>query len=255
MPETHDLDQLFDDLATQITRTSSPRGAHAAIRTARRRRAATGVGVVAGAAVLAVGIGVGFGFGLGESGLDGDSDRVPDVATNGTSLLPLPAPASLDAAAMDTATAGWLETGWQKQGSPVLADPPCFREGTRIPEPSGSSADELRLGRDVGAALTIVSFDAFADARTAFDALADPGTCADSVQRVPLAEGPVAATVLRVSDGGRGNLPSTFWVVRDGADLGLLTVAGPEESPSQQVAERVALATLAAVGDSDLGAE
>lgn len=253
MPETHDLDQLFDDLATQVTRTSTPRGAHAAIRIARRRRAATGVGVVAGAAVLAVSIG--FGYGLGGSGLDGESDLGPDVATNGTSLLPLPAPASLDATAMDTATAGWLEMGWQKQGSPVLADPPCFREGTRIPEPSGSSADELRLGRDVGAALTIVSFDASADARTAFDMLADPGACADSVQRVPLAEGPVAAAVLRVSDDGRGNLPSTFWVVRDGADLGLLTVAGPEEPPSQQVAERVALATLAAVGDSDLGAE
>ena len=249
MPETHDLDQLFADLTARVTRTSSPRGARGAIRTARRRRTAVGVGAVACVTALVVGVG----SQVGLPGL-GDDARGPDVAAERPALLAPPEPAALDAAAMDAATSGWLEPGWTEQDSPVLADPPCVDEEAPIPNPSGGTTNsELRLGKDVGATFTVAIFDAIPDAVTAFDLLADPGTCAASAQQVPLADDLTRATVLRVP-ASDGNPPSTVWVVRDGSMLGLLTVAGASAQPSPEVSDRVALAAMAAVPYNDLRA-
>lgn len=93
------LEQAFDTLTTEVgERTSSP-GAAAAISAARRRR--TTMAAAVAVALIAVG-------GATFSQLGGGSDRVSPADE-------LPAPALLDAAALNALTEGWV-SGWHEAG-------------------------------------------------------------------------------------------------------------------------------------------
>jgi hypothetical protein len=95
MPEIN-LDEAFDTLTTEVGERTASRGAGAAISEARRRR--TTIGAAAAVALIAVG-------GVVFSQL-GQSDRISPAGE-------LPAPAVLDAAALNSITDGWV-SGWHE---------------------------------------------------------------------------------------------------------------------------------------------
>jgi hypothetical protein len=97
MPEIN-LDEAFDTLTSEVGERTASRGAGAAIREARRRR--TTIGAAAAVALIAVG-------GVVFSQL-GQSDRISPAGE-------LPAPAVLDAAALNSITDGWV-SGWHEAG-------------------------------------------------------------------------------------------------------------------------------------------
>lgn len=131
MPEIN-LDEAFDTLTTEVGERTANRGAGAAISEARRRR--TTIGAAAAVALIAVG-------GVVFSQL-GQSDRISPVGE-------LPAPALLDAAALNSITDGWV-SGWHEAGK---ADQALLESTDNLfacldNAPSGPSADvdPQRLG-------------------------------------------------------------------------------------------------------------
>jgi hypothetical protein len=134
MPELN-LDDAFDTLTTEVGERTASRGAGAAIQSARRRR--TTVGAAAAVALIAVG-------GVVISQL-GNSDDL--LSPSGD----LPAPAVLDAAAMNSITDGWV-SGWHEAGK---ADQPVLERAddlfSCLDSSSGPSAevDPKRFGTQV----------------------------------------------------------------------------------------------------------
>lgn len=114
MPEhdTFDLDAAFRDFEHDVAGLSRPRGAVAAIATARRRRRTTWAGIAAGLALVT-----------------GTAAVAQGVATHHDADGPAgaPAPAVFDAAAFNRATTGWV-TGWRSVHSADMAQMGTFAQ-------------------------------------------------------------------------------------------------------------------------------
>ncbi|MGC4109419.1 MAG: hypothetical protein QM747_03120 [Nocardioides sp.] len=239
--DTFDLDAAFRDLEHDVAGLSTPRGAGAAVSTARRRRR-TRIGAVAAVAVLAVG-----GAAIGQS-LHGRDQSVGPAGS-------LPHPAPLTAQALSSATDGWV-SGWtartpesvdSKLGSTLILR--CVQnatsttgDGLTVNRGSGNlfftTDDTVALGSLVGYA-----------ASSSADALY--GSVTSSMDRCPQAtltserlwKGAAARSYAISSRRG----PEQFWVAREGSAIGLVLVAGaPQQIPATSN-EGVARALVAAL--------
>lgn len=238
MPELFDLDSAFATLTEDVAERTHPRGAGDAIGASRKRR--TALGASAAVALIAVG-----GAWIGLSGGD---DRLSPVGETG-----LPAPALLDAAAMTAATSGWIPD-WHAVGpddedalGSLGDDPSCFSDDGY----SGESPEPTRLGSRVlvssGGDVVSAIFADFGTTTAAGLAGAEIDSsmarCSATPHSVRFGEGTVTYYDASSTQGSRPRI----WIATLGTSVGLLTVSGETTAPSDEAADEVARALLAAL--------
>jgi hypothetical protein len=247
MPEhdTYDLDAAFARLEQDIAGLSSPRGAGAAIATARRRRRTAIGGAVAGLALVVGAVAVGQG-----------------VASRNASVGPaqLPAPAPFDAPALSAATEGWV-SHW----GPLSKPGQFSNRGADAPRCLGAMAkdfDRPAAGPTGGGGGVLVSHGeeslsslaqwsadhqnassvVYAAVVTSVDAC--PNVTSD---RPYLWEGARAHSwTIRVA----GKETQHLWVARANNAVGYLWTGGSTGLPPENVDQRVASALVAGLRSS-----
>lgn len=235
-----DLDQLdpridaaFESLTRDLAHSPGP-GAAAAMATARTRRR-TKVGAVAIAAVLAVGGGIAVPRMMSAS--------VDGVAANGASV-------PLDAAALETATAGWL-SGWEPweqyspKGGGSYSVPGCLAPGPSTPaEPPQVGGGLSRFVGDEFAQASAV-FAEYADVATAEAAQARMfSACSGDVTTLTVDEVAVRHYAQAASE-STGTSVTDVWTVRIGTERLSLELAGRAGVAPDAVVEQVAEAVVA----------
>jgi hypothetical protein len=249
MPEhdTFDLDAAFAALEQDLAGITSPRGAGAAIATARRRRRTT-VGAIAAGAVLVVGAAA-----VGQG-----------IASRDTSVGPaeLPPPSPFDASALTAATQGWA-ADWH---SPATPGEVSF-QGPDAPRCLAAMADDFDTpgtpGPVAGGGGLLVSQGGEASMTT----LAQWG--ADRPDASIVGYGAVIASVDGCAhatadreftwDGGQGRSwtitvggqkTQHMWVVRTDRALGVLWTGGSAGPVPDDVDQQVASALVAGLQSS-----
>lgn len=229
MSEPDVLDSALEALTSDLAHSPGP-GAAAAVSTARRRRR-TRWGAVALAGLVVVGGGLAVPRLLSASA-DG-------VAANG-------AAEPLDAAALETATQGWL-SGWEEwtpsspKGGGSFSVPECVGSPTTADDPPQVA---WGLSRFVGSELAMATamFATYADAATAVAAQDGAyATCRGAVTTVDGTE------VWHYSETPTesGTVITDVWTAQIGAERITLEIAGRSGPATAAAADRVAEAVVA----------
>lgn len=237
MPETDDLDRLFDSLTHDIATRAGRPGAEAAMATATRRRRTTLVAVAATAAV-AVG-----GLALPQLTI---GDR-PEWLGGGLPTAPL------DAAAMEQATDGWID-GWTDDdtyGGGSFSGPEC-EHSPDTPFDAATSGRSLLTAPEGSARFLAWGFDDPRGLQRAWEAYDETLAGCPAFTRTPLDLDLPDGTLVshfRVEPTGSGSRVSDIWVASTGTGLGYLETVTTSGSAPDEVADDVAEALLAGVRD------
>ncbi|MBL0749819.1 hypothetical protein [Nocardioides baculatus] len=237
MSDLDQLDRAFDSLTRDLAHTHGP-GAAAAMATARSRRR-TKVGAVALATLVVVGGGLAVPRMMSAS--------VDGVAANGAS-------APLDAAALETATEGWL-SGWEPwapnspKGGGSFSVPECLGSSTTMDQPPQVA---WGMSRFVGSefAMATAMFATYADTTTAETAQARAyATCrgattttVDGIEVRHYSEAPT----------NEGSSVTDVWTARIGAERITLELAGRAGVAPGPAADRVAEAVVAGLRSGEM---
>jgi hypothetical protein len=232
--ETFDLDAAFRALEHDIAGASSPRGAGAAIATARRRRRTT-VGAIAAVAVLAVG-----GVVIAQGARSTDHAVAP-------SDQPLPSPSALSVDALDQASAGWM-SDWTRpsrhaanRALSLLGPLTCIaaRDGQGVLDNAESTGHSVFASGSDGVDVVVgekVSSQNAAKAQEQMQALVD--TCAPGATAQRAYTDGSSATYSQVDEGRRGDF--FIWTARQGDRIGLMVATGAAHPPSDSSVARMA---------------
>lgn len=236
MPDQDVLDRAFTSFTRDLAHAPSP-GAAAAVATARRRRR-TRVGAAALAAAVIVG-----------GGLAG-----PRLLPSGDGVASGADGAPLDAAALETATEGWL-TGWEAwerfspKGGGTFSMPTCFstEDGrTKAPETGGGMSrflgDDFAIGQAV-----LTDYPDVATAEDEQQAAYGACTGATTIE--------VDGTEVRhvaVPPTDADTVMTDVWTTRIGARRLTFQVGGRAGVAPADVAERVAEAVVAGLRSGEV---
>jgi hypothetical protein len=239
--ESFDLDTAFRDLERDIAGISTPLGAAAAVRGARRRRRTAIGGAVAGFALVASAVAVGVGV-LGHDDADVPTDR-------------LPAPAPFDGPHLTAATAGWTPA-W---------GPATDASRAKFSQTFGGPCLEVIPGGHPGfVSLTDTHID------VAFAEMGDYGSktvqeATDWVRLERQVAGCSGAELVssfsdpsgalghtyRIDAAPADSAPEYLWIVSTGREIGVLKIFGQSETLPTANDRPVAQVLLAAIQDHD----